>query len=132
MRTASTYKEATFGEMQRHKKQIHSLLKNLKMYVNPFHGSARNMVTRAEVLVSIVNRLLCSREKGRECMKQFINKQLTSRVKGFHETIKRSGIQITIKKRKKARDTSVLKEDWQALGLFVAKYPDEKEAFSYL
>ena len=72
MKTASTHKAATYGEMQRHKEQIQSLLKVLKKYANPFHGSARNMVSGAEVLVSIVNGLLSSREKGRECIKQFI------------------------------------------------------------
>ena len=89
------------------------------------------MVTGAEVPVSIVNGLLSSREKGEECLKQFIEKRLTSRKKGFYEPIKRSGIQITIEKRKKPREISILKEDRQALGLFVAKYPDKKEAFSY-
>ena len=44
--------------MERHEKQIQSLLKNLKTYVNPFHGAAKNMATGAEVSVSIVNRLL--------------------------------------------------------------------------
>ena len=39
-------------------KQIQSLLKNLKTYVNLFHGTAKNMATGAEVSVSIVNRLL--------------------------------------------------------------------------
>ena len=44
--------------MERHEKQIQSLLKNLKTYVNPFHGAAKNIATGAEVSVSIVNRLL--------------------------------------------------------------------------
>ena len=44
--------------MERHEKQIQSLLKNLKTYVNPFHGAAKNMATGAEVSVSIVSRLL--------------------------------------------------------------------------
>ena len=57
-------------------------------------------------------------------------KQLASREKGSYEPIKRSGIQITIEKKKRPSEISVLKEDRQALGLFVAKYPDKKEAFS--
>ena len=55
---ASTHQKVTYGEMERHEKQIQSLLKNLKIYVNPFHGAAKNMATGAEVSVSIVNRLL--------------------------------------------------------------------------
>ena len=45
LKTASTHKEATDREMQRHKEQIQSLLKNLKTYVNPFHEASRKMVT---------------------------------------------------------------------------------------
>ena len=55
---ASTHQKVTYGEMERHEKQIQSLSKNLKTYVNPFHGAAKNMATGAEVSVSIVNRLL--------------------------------------------------------------------------
>ena len=61
------------------------------------------------MLVSIVNGLLSSREKGEESLKELIEKQLASREKGFYEPIKRSGIQITIEKKKKAREISVLK-----------------------
>ena len=131
LKTASTHKESTYGEIQRHKEQIQSLLKNLKTYVNHFHGAVRNMVTEAKVSVSIVNGLLFSREKGEECLEEFIEKRLASREKGFYEPIKRSGIQITIEKKKKPREISILKEDRQALGLFVAKYSGKKEAFSY-
>ena len=108
LKTASTHKESTYGEIQRHKEQIKSLLKNLKTY---FQGAVRNMVTGAKVSVSIVNGLLFSREKGEECLEEFIEKQLASREKGFYEPIKRSGIQITIEKKEKPREISILKED---------------------
>ena len=54
---------------------------------------------------------------------------MASREKGFHEPNKRSGNQNTIEKKKKPREISILKEDRQAL--FVAKYPDKREGFSY-
>ena len=104
LKTASTHKEATYGELQRHKEKIESLLKNLKTYVNPFHGAARNMVTAAEVPLRIFNLLLSSREKGEVYLKGFIEKQLASHEKGFYEPIKRSGIQITIEQEKTKRD----------------------------
>ena len=50
------------------------------------------MATGTEVPVSTNNGLLSSREKGEECLRKFIEKQLTSREKGFYEPIKRSGI----------------------------------------
>ena len=81
--------------------------------------------------VSFINGLLSSGEKGEERLKDFREKRLASREKGFYKLIKRSGIQITIEKKKKPRKISILKEDRQALVLFVAKYPDKKEAFSY-
>ena len=58
------------------------------------------MVTGAEVPVSIVNGLLSSREKGEESLKEFIEKRVASREKGFYEAIKRGAIQIIIEKRK--------------------------------
>ena len=75
------------------------------------------MVTGAEVLVNIANGLLSSREKGEECLKAFIEKRLVSREKGFYEPIKMSGIQITIEKKKKPREISILKKDRRALNL---------------
>ena len=50
------------------------------------------MVTGAEVPVSIVNGLISSREKGEESSKEFIEKRLASREKGFYEPIKRGGM----------------------------------------
>ena len=58
------------------------------------------MVTGVEVPVSIISGLLSSREKGEESLKEFVEKRLASREKGFYEPTKRSGIQITIEKRK--------------------------------
>ena len=59
------------------------------------------MVTGAEVPVSIVNGLLSSREKGEESLKEFIEKRLASREKGFYEPVKRGGIQMKRKKNKR-------------------------------
>ena len=88
------------------------------------------MAKWVKVPVSVVNGLLSSREKGEECLKDFIEKRLTSPEKKFYEPIKRSHIQITIEK-KKPREISILKEDRQVLGPFVAKYPVKKEVFSF-
>ena len=48
--------------------------------------------------------------------KEFTEKRSTFREKGFDESIKRSGIQITIVKKRKPREISALKEDQQILG----------------
>ena len=128
LKTASLPKEATYGKMKRHEEQIKE---NLKAYANPFHGAPRNVATWVEVPVSIANGVLSSREKGEEYFKKFIEKRLTSPEKEFYEPIKRSGIKITIEKKKKPRTISILEENRQALGFFVAKYPVKKETFSY-
>ena len=44
---------------------------------------------------------------------------------------KGAAFKITIEKKKKPREISILKKDWQVLALLVAKYPDKNEAFSY-
>ena len=100
LKTASTYKEDTYGKMQSHEEQIQLLLKNLKTFSSPFHGAAKNMATGPELLVSVVSWLLSSREKGGECLKEFTQKLLTSREKGLYEPIKRSGFQIIIEFKK--------------------------------
>ena len=48
----------------------------------------------------------------------------------MNQSKKRSGVHYR-KEEKKQDRLSILKEDRQALGLFVAKYADKKEAFSY-
>ena len=118
--------------MESQEEPLQSLLKNLKTYVNPFHRAARNMATWAEAPVSIVHGLLSSKEKGKECLIEFIEKRLLSPEKEIYKPNKRSCIQITIEKKKKPREISILKEDRLALGLFVANYAVKKEAFSYL
>ena len=42
---------------------------------------------------------------------EFIEKRLTYPEKGFYKRIKRSGIQIAIKKKKKPREISIMMED---------------------
>ena len=80
--------------------------------------------------VSIANGLLSSREEGGECLKEFMEKQLLSPEKGFYKTIKRSSIQITIVKKKKPTEISILTEDWQVHGVFFVKYPVKKEVLT--
>ena len=58
-------------------------------------------------------------------------KRLKSPEKGFYKIIKMSGIEITIEKKEKPNEISILKEGRLALGLFVANYAVKKEAFSY-
>ena len=90
--------------MESQEEPLQSLLKNLKTYVNPFHRAARNMATWAEAPVSIVHGLLSSKEKGKECLIEFIEKRLLSPEKEIYKPNKRGNIQITIEKKKKLRD----------------------------
>ena len=61
LRTAWTDKESIYGEMESQEDQRQSLLKNLITYVSPFPGAARNMVSWAEVPLSVVYGLLSSK-----------------------------------------------------------------------
>ena len=85
------------------------------------------MIIWAEVPISISNGLLSLKGKGKECLKEFIEKRLASPEKEFYKPIKRSGTQITIELKKKQRGISILKEDWSALGLFVANCAVKKK-----
>ena len=55
LKTALSHKETTYRKTKRHEEQIQSLLKNLKVCVNPFHGEARNTATVAEMPISTVS-----------------------------------------------------------------------------
>lgn len=66
MKTASSHKEATYGEMKKHKEQIQSILENLKTCVDFFHGATRTMTTGQDLCVSIFIGLLSSRTKSEE------------------------------------------------------------------
>ena len=65
-------------------------------------------------------------KKDKECLKEFIEKRITSPEKGFYKPIKTSGVQVTIEKKKKPRWISILKENRLALGLFVGNYAVKK------
>ena len=54
LKTVSTNNETTYGERRRQEEQIQWIFKNLEMYVNPFHGAARNMTAGVEMPVSTV------------------------------------------------------------------------------
>ena len=51
--------------MESQEDQRQPLLKNLIMYVCPFPGAARNMVSLAEVPISVANGLLLSKQRGK-------------------------------------------------------------------
>ena len=61
-----------------------------------------------------------------------MKKRLLCREVSFYDPIQRSTIVTSLKKRKKHRKLiCVLKEDCQALGSFVEKYPEKHKAFKY-
>ena len=64
LKTAWTDKESIYGEMESQEDQRQPLLKNLITYVCPFPGAARNMVSLAEVPISVANGLLLSKQRG--------------------------------------------------------------------
>ena len=99
------------------------LLKNLKTYVNPFHGAVRNIATWAEVAVSIVNALLSSRKW--RMFKRIHRKTINISWKRFFSTNQKERYSNHHRK-EKTREISIFKEDWQNLGVFIANYPFKK------
>ena len=86
------------------------------------------MAASAEIPGTIVKRLLSARKYGKERVKQFIKKEIAIPGSKFLG----STIATSLKKKKKRKLISVLKEDHQALCLFVEKYPVKQEVFKYL
>ena len=66
LKTNSTHKESTPGEIKRLKQQIAGLIESLNDYGNPFHGAAWDMATGAEIPGNIINGLLSARKYGTE------------------------------------------------------------------
>ena len=67
----------------------------------------------------------------RETHLEFVKNRVTSNNTSFFETIKKRRITLREKKKKIPTVIPVLKEDRQALGLFVSKYTDKKSVFHY-
>ena len=86
------------------------------------------MAASAEIPGTIVKRLLSARKYGKERVKQFIKKEIAIPGSKFLG----STIATSLKKKKKRKLISILKEDHQALCLFVEKYPVKQEVFKYL
>ena len=87
------------------------------------------MIRRANIKIEKFNGLLSSREKGEEYLKESIEKSLSSREKNVLWTNQKKWYSNYYRKEEKPREISRLKEDWQALDLFL--YSDKKETFSY-
>ena len=85
------------------------------------------MVAAVEIPGTITNGILSARKYGTERVEQSIKKKLLFRAVSFCSTIA-----MSLKKKKKRKLISVLKEDHRALFLFVEKYPDKQELFKYL
>ena len=103
----------------------------LTLHIDPFHDPARNIINGLELTSKIIDGLLSAKDVGEKLLAEFVKNGVTSRNESFFERIKQSGIVYREDKRKTPKAISVLKEDRQALGLFVAKYTDKKNAFTY-
>ena len=93
------------------------------------------MVTGAEIPGNITNGLLSPRKCGAERVNQFMIKRLLSREVIVYDSIQRSTIVTSLKKKrkeKKQRKVIYVKEDCKALGLFVERYPEKHEPFNAL
>ena len=84
-----------------------------------------------EISSKIIDGLLAAKETGEKLHLEFVKNWVTSHNTGFFETIKKSGITYKEEKKKTPKAISVLKEDRQALWLFISKCTDKKAVFHY-
>ena len=129
MKTSSQHKEFSHGQKKLHEQYVTQLLSNI--HTDPFHGTARNLVSGLEIKSKLIDSLLGANEVGESRKSEFVQNQVFSRNKSFFEPIERSGVTYKEEKKKTPKAVSVMKEDRQALGLFVSKCTDKKAAFHY-
>ena len=112
-----------------HEQYIQQLLTTIP--IDPFHSPARNIMSSLEISSKIIDGLLAASETGEKLHLKIVKNRVTSHNTRFFETIKKSGITYKEEKKKTPKAISVLKENWQALGLFAFKCTDNKAAFHY-
>ena len=100
LKTDSNHKESTPGEIKKHEEQIPGLTGSLNNYDDPFYVAAQNMATGAEIPSNIINGLLSARKYDTERVEQFIKKRLLSREVSFYDSIQRSTIATSLKKKR--------------------------------
>ena len=93
---------------------------------DPFHGPARNIMNALEISFRIIDGLLQAKQTGKKLYLEFVKNPVTYHNTSSFQTIKKSGITHKEEKKKTTKVISVLKEDLQALGLFVAKCTGKK------
>ena len=129
IKTSNAHKEFSHGQIKLHEQQITCLISNIQ--TDPFHGCARNIISGLEVNPKVVKSLLGSTNIGETQKQEFVRDRVLSRKTSFHDPIKKSSVSYKEVKNKKPKAVSVLKEDRQALGLFVSKFTDKRVAFHH-
>ena len=129
MKTSSQHKEFSPGQMKLHEQYVNQLISNIQ--TDPFTGPARNMISGLEITTKIIDSLLEATAIGKQRKTEFVTDRVLSRKTSFYLPIKRSGVIYQEEKKKAPKAVSVMKEDRQALGLFVSKCTDKKAAFHY-
>ena len=129
MKTSSQHKEFSQGQKRLHEQYIMQLINNI--HSDPFHGLARNMISGLEITPKIIDSLLGATATGEKRKTEFVTDRVFSRKTSFFLPIKKSGVTYQEEKKKAPKAVSVMKEDRQALGLFVSKCTDKKAAFHY-
>ena len=127
VKTSSNHKEFSHGQKKLHEQYIQQLLTTIP--TDPFHGPARNIMGGVEISSKIIVGLLTAKELGEKLHLEFDKNQTTSHNTNFFETIEESGATYKEEKKKTAKAILVLKEDRQALELFVSRCTDKKAPF---
>ena len=125
VKTSSNYKEFSHGQKKMHEQYIQQLL--ITISSNPFHGSARNLMSSLNISFKIIDDLLAAKGTGEELHLEFAINRVTSCNTSFFETTKKSGITYKEERKKTPMAVSVLKKDRQALGFFASNFTDKKE-----
>ena len=135
MKTGLTHKEISPRGIKIHVEHVKNLKQKLCGYdIDLFSNDAlRHLPTGETIEAAIVTDIIRAPELGFSQYKAFINDRLIKRTVKFYTPIKKTKLNIRIKKMKRSRKVEdILKEDCQAFGnIIIAKALTLDEAFQY-
>ena len=126
-KTDSNFKESTRGKIRKHEEQIARVIGSL----NSYKRKCEIWQQMLKIPGNTINGLLQTGKYATGRVEQFTKKRLLYREVNFYDPIQRITIATLLKKKKQRKVISVLKEDHQAVDLFVIKYPEKHDAFNY-
>ena len=116
VKTSSNYKEFSHGQKKMHEQYIQQLL--ITISSNPFHGSARNLMSSLNISFKIIDDLLAAKGTGEKLHLEFAINRVTSCNTSFFETTKKKWYNLQRGEKKDTNGSFSAEEGSSSLRIF--------------